>query len=366
MVALIKAAVPLLCFTLLMAAGHICRTLNIGENKVVQLAPKEKRAVMEEGTKRVPNLHPAPVNATTLPYCNTTNCMEPDDIKGEWVLRSIHTVSRNECAGWKLGKRCENGYAYNIECKAYTDHYQWVGQDMDSFSAVESCQLLGNRTVLLVGDSTMGQTFSALSNRHHPFCSDRFVFALADTLVNREMGVFNRGDHWTHYVESIQPDLVIFGVGAHVYGEVTWKDTFEELIVGMTAYNEQPNTKTIPFIYKTHVPGGCSNEIRYPNAVDEAARSFNEYQHQHGEFYGRDLYAISRLRQLGWPVLDMRMLYARSDSHPSSASWPGNRRKADCLHMCSPGPLDVVADVFQQYLQDEMLPMPDSGTLAIT
>jgi hypothetical protein len=52
-------------------------------------------------------------------------------------------------------------------------------------------------------------------------------------------------------------------------------------------------------------------------------------------------------------VLDIAPLHLRPDAHPGS--WPGpvvegvdhhERWKIDCLHMCMPGPLDLVSQVF--------------------
>jgi hypothetical protein len=39
-------------------------------------------------------------------------------------------------------------------------------------------------------------------------------------------------------------------------------------------------------------------------------------------------------------VIDVQMLYYRTDAHPSSF----NRQRVakDCLHYCMPGPLDVI------------------------
>lgn len=46
------------------------------------------------------------------------------------------------------------------------------------------------------------------------------------------------------------------------------------------------------------------------------------------------------------PYLDMRMLYSRSDAHVNSLDASQN----DCLHLCAPGPLDVVGRVFHNFL----------------
>lgn len=389
-------------------------------------------------------------------YCNDDyddDCWEPEDLAGAWVVwdeeeegeskstnsnntNNSNRDTTNHCPGWGFGKRCdENGYAQNVQCDgpAFRDQYTWKAADYDYdddehpssslpvFDAAETCRLLGNRTVLLVGDSTQGQTASTLINRlHHHYyyrhaddgsddddCSGQIHFRLSDTLVKRNYGSdtmpnedeeteekeqqrqrrrrlvgMNRGAHWKTAVQSVDPDIVIFAVGAHIYGESRWKDLFEEVVEEMSQYQaqiRQERNRTVHFVYKTISPGGCSREIS-PLPPGETARTFPDYAFNHGAFYSRDLYAIQRLRRRrrpattttttttnqtmnrtrtdlvnNWPVMDLRMLYARTDAHPASSTWPSSgRRKPDCLHLCSPGPLDVVADVFQDLLAHEL------------
>jgi len=120
-------------------------------------------------------------------------------------------------------------------------------------------------------------------------------------------------------------------------------------------FNE--TSRQIHFVYKTTVPGGCTRGIQ-PGPPDDAGRNFTtdylQYAHQHAMFYGRDLYVLAKLKKLNWPSMDMRMLYSRTDSHPGVSRNVGNTRKRDCLHMCSPGPIDIAADLFQELLSHEL------------
>ena len=70
------------------------------------------------------------------------------------------------------------------------------------------------------------------------------------------------------------------------------------------------------------------------------------WAYNYRSFYGRDLFALSRLAEVSMPVIDLRMLYARPDAHIDSLAV----NQTDCLHLCMPGPLDVVADLFQNLL----------------
>ena len=198
-------------------------------------------------------------------------------------------------------------------------------------------------------------------------------FQLADTLVKKDLGpetlqeeearnrhrrlAMNRGPHWSEPVQHQQPDIVFFSLGAHIYGEDRWKAAFDNVVDGMIEHQAKlmnETSRTIHFVYKTQSPGGCSRDIS-PLPPDEAARTFHDHLHNHAMFYGRDLYALARLQQLPWPVMDLRMLYARTDSHVSSRFGPGRqKKKKDCLHLCTPGPLDVAADLFQELLAHEL------------
>ena len=290
-------------------------------------------------------------------------CWEPNDLEGQWVEQSNNRS--NECPGWNFGSVCENGAATNVQCtNGYHDDFVWQAEGLATFNATTTCALLGNRTVLMIGDSTMGQTAATLMNRlREPGggCEGQILFRLSDTLVMQDLGreslpailqqqrrqLMNRGVHWSKAVNTTDPDIVVFGLGPHIYGETRWRDAFESVVEGLRAHQDlvwREQQHMVHIVYKTNQPGGCSNTIA-PLPPDEAARTFSKYRYNHAEFYGRDRYAIARLHLLGVPVMDLRMLYSRTDSHPGGK---------DCLHLCTPGPLDVSADLFQDMLVNEL------------
>jgi hypothetical protein len=100
------------------------------------------------------------------------------------------------------------------------------------------------------------------------------------------------------------------------------------------------------------MPGGCTPEIAFQNDPARAAKesnftNINRYNHK--QCYGRDLFVLSLLQKLEMPSLDMRALCSRSDAHPSSRA-KTTSLDVDFLHMCSPGPLDIIAPMFQRLL----------------
>jgi len=89
------------------------------------------------------------------------------------------------------------------------DKYDWKNDSLDPFDAIKTCEVLGNRTVLLIGDSTMGQTASTLMNRIKAGGRiDQIQFGEADTLTKKNMGHLNRGFTWSQHVERVNPDIM--------------------------------------------------------------------------------------------------------------------------------------------------------------
>jgi hypothetical protein len=296
-----------------------------------------------------------------LDYCQgdaVDGCFIPNDISGQWeftpnsnaTFASNVSHPNNRCHGWNFGEHCENGYMRNLECSGFDDPYRW--HFSFSFDSKEACRLLQNRTVLIMGDSTGGQSSSSIINRFvEGGCSERFQFILSDTLIRKQMGAMNRGIHWKQAISDHQPDILIFAIGAHVYGEDNFKSTFDEVIQDMVRMQEEGGSKVPIFIYKTITPGGCTPTIVDDMTPDEIGRHYdNDQKFNWHTFYGRDLYAISQCRLHNISVLDGRMLYSRSDGHTRNRFG-----KDDCLHWCSsPGPLDVFADLFYDILQHEL------------
>jgi hypothetical protein len=166
----------------------------------------------------------------------------------------------------------------------------------------------------------------------------------------RNMGVENRGSHFMEAVAEAEPDIVILNAGAHIHTNANYTAMVDEVIQGMQEYGTtHPN---VTFVWKTQQPAGCTAEIFHPENPLRAGREFDfensltpdrwkEYHYD--TFYDRDLYTMARMQAVGVRLLDLRMLYSRSDAH---------RGKNDCLHLISPGPLEVLGPLFQKLLMD--------------
>ena len=227
-------------------------------------------------------------------------------------------------------------------------------QQQTTFDASHTCRLLGNRTVLFLGDSTSQQAAATLMNALQPAnCAPQVHFAQSDTLVGYKKSK-ERGFHWFSEVLRVQPDICVWGLGPHIKNQSVYRPIFESVVTNMTRYqNEQRanGTRVTQFVYKTQQPGGCSSKDMLPIGADEAAalEMNRTAAYNYRFFYDRDLYALSYLANISMPVMDLRMLYARPDAHIDSQLTSGPQ--VDCLHICSPGPLDVVPDLFQILLE---------------
>jgi hypothetical protein len=210
--------------------------------------------------------------------------------------------------------------------------------DLPLFNATQTCQKLNNTQVLMIGDSTMQQTASTLMNTLFPAgCQTQLSAMYGDTLVGTWMGGYNRGGKWVdsvkgHFTNTTESGIVIISAGPHVFNRSNFEIVINGVIEGSKDIKQfNPN---IHIVWKTQQAAGCTQNI------SSDIYSGNDYNH--GEFYERDVYAMTVLPQHGIHIIDMRMLYYRSDAHRS--------HRHDCLHFCVPGPLDVIAPLFSQLL----------------
>ena len=235
-------------------------------------------------------------------------------------------------------------------CHNFFDHYMWESKNFNQseWNATKTCRLLGNRRVLMIGDSTMQQAAATLMNAVFPAkCQTQMAFASSDTLFgNISIGNLARGRNWIDLVAEIKPEIVVINTGAHIKGRLNYTVLIDAVLSEIKALGEwMPHVKVI---WRTIHPAGCTAEPELTFSPLKFARQWNwdtyrGYYHQWDEFFSRDLETISKLQHLGIPFIDMRMLYSRSDAHPSG----------DCLHTCAPGPLDLFAVLFQKLLESD-------------
>ena len=304
------------------------------------------------------------------------------------------------------------------DCKRGARRYAWrpTSCELPSWDAQLFCKALGNRSLLIVGDSTAVQLASTLGSMvvhsasgrpQHVACGRRVALAQSDTLLGECLGGYNRGTTLARLVQHYQPNLVLISVGAHVSElprpERTWESmlggqatnatrtplcgTAEKMSArtnacrlcalkgaacpGCTDWQSLPtagsavaamervlasvtaligtlrragqHSKTAPrpprFIWKGSSPAhmNCSAASNLPPPV-----AFSGYPPQ--SMY--NWWAAPRFDAMAQAAavasggelhfLDTSMLYTRPDAHIS---------RDDCMHFCTPGPLDDIARV---------------------
>jgi len=173
----------------------------------------------------------------------------------------------------------------------------------------------------------------------------------------------NRGKRWIEWVsgfsdslpelhDSLYPDIVILSSGGHISGnnDATFMHVVDQVLKEIDEIKEM--SPDIAIVWKTQSPGTCTMDIKSPQNATEAFDTSPDWHFRwnYNRFRDRDLMLLSKLQERGLPYLDMRPLYSRSDGHVSSNLAPN--RQTDCLHMCIPGPLDIIARLFDRFLRE--------------
>jgi GDSL/SGNH-like Acyl-Esterase family found in Pmr5 and Cas1p len=205
-------------------------------------------------------------------------------------------------------------------------------------------------------------------------CQTQLFYILSDTLVKENYGALNRGPHWLEIGrnQSIvrDGDILILTVGAHIAQKQDLYNVSHLVLQQITTLqHERPS---VVVVYKTQQPGGCTRDIANvslsplqvgatTNQMGVSSSSSSspywlnmERTYNYPFFFDHDLAVIRQLQQRNIPFLDMRMLYSRSDAHPSSKTV----KITDCMHFCSPGPLDVFPMLLLQLFRNEFAVSP--------
>lgn len=246
--------------------------------------------------------------------------------------------------------------------------YTWQPStcELSHWDSSEFCSLLGNRIVLLSGDSTMYQCASTLmSMLTHSMapCTEQIYFGRSDYLYIRRAGE----KRFDEYIEDIRPDIAVITAGAWLQDHGDLQNVFNEEDKYINKLKAKSDEKLPRFVWKTQNPGHvkCSH---YAHPIskylyDDMEKFHKEkivkpaglwtgldpyYWHMHPDF---DALAKEWASARNYPVLDMSPLYLRPDSHAGKLVY--ENASTDCLHYCLPGPLDLFARVLLQMLKNK-------------
>jgi GDSL/SGNH-like Acyl-Esterase family found in Pmr5 and Cas1p len=228
------------------------------------------------------------------------------------------------------------------------EKYRWVPSTCEviQWNATQFCDLLGNRTIYLHGDSTMDQAANSLFSRIYVGnggCAHRVFF-------HRDFAMQFRG--LSERLHDTNASIAMFNWAAHCHddGDIAsvW-NTFNNSISSPKMQKVITAQNIILAWRSNHPPHHFCQGVQEPSAND--VDHYLQYNQTIDEFdwndFSRwDYQSMDWARKLNMKILDMTPLYYRIDSHPVNG---------DCLHYCLPGPIDLFSDLMLQMLYNKEL-----------
>ena len=339
-------------------------------------------------------------NASLKPYCHIH---EGEHSNGSWVyVEDDYQISSFHCCGDETyASRVEDNFCFpnklDQQCKPIrgvqsgntTDHkyfqaggnacacdskmdvndtkvslrekYIWMPNNCSllKWDGDQFCSLLGDRVMLIVGDSTMMQAGVTLVNMlvsSRASCGYNVRMLRSDVLYRPSMHkICSDYDRmFRDVVEEVKPNISIFSTGAHLNdaGDV------DAVLWGLRDFIlEQTSVQNTSMIWKSQHPGhhDCDNfteplgwndiQLNNGSTVSEDKYHWNTFRVM-DEVVKEKLYAqngtIFHKYYNRMKYMDLSMLFLRADGHPGSFSkFFAGDNFIDCLHFCMPGPLDL-------------------------
>ena len=250
--------------------------------------------------------------------------------------RALNDPRYCNASGWNpeayAGLPHSLAYSGGHSCACTTSqNLTFHSQHLPAWNAARFCALLGGRRrIMLVGDSTMQQTASALMSLlafTGGGCQTQILFGLSDTLVGRAFGLGNRGQRWTEWARRLAPgDVLVLSAGPHLMLPAAFEAVLDEVLREHNA-----SFGHLRLAWRSQFPGGCG-----PGVSDA-------YNYRHYRGWDR------RARARAPAFIDLTPLYARHDAHVGSA--PHSPYPSDCQHFCHSVLYDLVGRVFLRFME---------------
>lgn len=242
------------------------------------------------------------------------------------------------------GHSCRCDKVHGNANKSPRENWLWKPSNCDllRWNATMFCSLLANRTVLMTGDSTMGQTAVTLMNMisyNGGDCGDKIHHVHSNYLTWRDMIKTCFLDNTIHTAhQEIKPNISIFTTGAHLQDV----GDLDAIFFGLREFFRSESLRNVTLLWKTQNPGhyDCNlHKAPTDKPSNSVPKQLDKYHwNAHVEF---DEYAKNHSKAYNIGIIDMSPLYLRADSHPGDE---------DCLHYCMPGPIDLFAVLLLQML----------------
>jgi hypothetical protein len=312
----------------------------------------------------------------TLERVKGDRCRNNSHVTGSWMLNQAIQKKQYVCKYAPTFAEedyiMHNGtlnYEYSLGCgcdekdnKTTTisrrEQYEWFPDTctLPHWDAADFCRVLGNRYIMLAGDSTMHQTTThlmAMITDQGGACGAQISYAQSHFLIFGSHTNFKL----THQIERFRgrynrlPDVVIMTVGAHLSDVGDMKMIWESdsgLIKDIKWLRTNPyGPHNFSFVWKTQNPGhvNCTT-MTEPLTVKQSGDPVNDpVDIFHWYVYPTfDSMSKKYSADLGMNVIDVSPLYYRGDAHPSvKVLLHEKKAHYDCLHYCQPGPLYLFA-----------------------
>lgn len=305
------------------------------------------------------------------------NCLLDEISTGKWIYRSNTTKKAFVCCGWEkdawlhpdLTSHCSNSdtlnktiYRYgrldslvqigehSCFCDAHhgtmttiseREKYVWVPDSCSllSWNATHFCEELGDKKIMMIGDSTMSQSATTLMNMivsdtPRGRCGPQLLFnRMYMPSLHRELAA--------RQLYDFAPDIVVVSFGPHYKNEGHFQSDMEDFLETFAfSYRRNMAPKRIHFVWrKYNAPYVNCDHFQAP--ADEPSNYTTNYRWDLLEAF--DSIALNLTSKYHFQAMDMSPLKLRADAHPGKLA-------NDCFHFCAPGPLNIFSNMMLHML----------------
>ena len=298
-------------------------------------------------------------------------CTREEIQKGHWSLIQRPEAPYTATETWESKCYIHGARAGDLLKKPFQD-YEWlVPSDCiyNQFDINRFCQIVGNRTIALFGDSLAYQQYNSLvyiTNATEKIreraqclstvCNNKLVWKRDNSASARGMNIM---------IRQMDPEIIVFNRGAHFTDD-------QKLIQELTATLEvalvwqqdcDKRKRNCILLWRSTAPGfpACSeyqSPLTDPSKAKDIIKNMSWYEkdEQRLQYHWWDFSTQNTLvegliqryveqKQLRIHFLDFYdMAILRPDNHASDS---------DCLHWCLPGPMDAVNTLLLHMLEKE-------------
>ena len=372
------------------------RAVNLCKSQFVM--PGKWTKLVDSRKKKESSFHccsrPRQMNDTAL---DLVHCGPPEDYDTSLKIRISHHGSKEFNMADESGCSCQD---------TIIDDYDWTplaGCSIIDWDAELFCKSLGNKTLMMVGDSTMRQSAAMLMSliathyrmqgRSSVSCSDQLFYGSSDVLVMpHKKGLprwgrirkIERGLPLLVHLARVDPDIVIISTGAHLYSLSQYQEYIQQLLQNQlialrSDYNQHNSSAITDFVgvdCKSFLWNRQKEACRQSQKIVPSYKSMNSTKPLHivwrtataghlrcmPSLVGKDPFTNLRHVEMSLedpfkrylhPLFDdIGMIFSRSMGLPIIDMRPMYYRvdahpwnTSDCLHYCMPQPVDLFSRV---------------------